>query len=275
MTPPDALESTPRRDLLAQITDEAVDSEYARVTATRRTPLPPRRGLLVATTVLAVLGLMVGLAVVQSRDAAPLEQAERTELIEQIDETRSDLDAAGQQIEELRREITDIQGTAESIGLRGETLLEQVERARLLAGRGPATGPGLRITIDDAGEGVEGGTVLDEDLQVLVNGLWLAGAEAVAINGNRLGPTSAIGIAGQAINVNFRPLSPPYVVTAIGDPATLPARFGETNAGQSWADLETNYGIRFDMESATGLVLPGVPPGRLRLRHAELEGGTP
>jgi uncharacterized protein YlxW (UPF0749 family) len=118
-----------------------------------------------------------------------------------------------------------------------------------------------------------GGTVLDEDLQILVNGLWQAGAQAIAINGNRLGPLSAIRTAGQAINVNFRPLTPPYVVTVIGDPDTLQARFSETAAGQSWIDLSTNYGIRFDIASDADLVLPGVPSGRLRLIHAEREEG--
>jgi uncharacterized protein YlxW (UPF0749 family) len=264
------------RDLLEQITDSAVDSDYARRAAQRRRePVPSRpsrgRGVVVAAVVLAVLGLLVSLSLVQNREAAPLEQAERAELIEQIGDARADVDAASDRIERLRDEIATIQGSVEDGDLRGQDLVEQVRRARLLTGKGPASGPGIRITVDDARDGIEGGTILDDDLQILANGLWQAGAEAVAVNGNRLGPLSAIRTAGVAINVNFRPLTPPYVVTAIGDPETLQARFIETRAGQSWADLETNYGIRFDMESDSGLVLPGVPSGRLRLSHAERE----
>ena len=261
-------------DLLTHLTNTAVDADYARVTAERaesRTEAPSRSAasLLVPTAVLAVLGVMVSLSLVQSRDAAPLEAAEREELIEQIEETRTELDATNGRVEALRADIAEFQGTAADLDLRGVTLLDQVAEARVLVGSGPVTGPGLRITTDDARDAVEGGTVLDTDLQLLANGLWEAGADAIAINGNRLGPSSAIRTAGQAITVNFRPLTPPYVVTAIGSSTTLPARFSETRAGQSWSDLETNYGIRFDIEAATVLALPGVPAGRLRLSHAE------
>jgi uncharacterized protein YlxW (UPF0749 family) len=259
------------RDLLDYLTDTAVDSDYARVTTLRPAAGSPTRRVAVATAVLAVMGLMVSLSIVQSRDAEPVEQAERLELIEQIGEARQEVDATTSELELLRDDIAEIQGVAADLNLRGEGLLEQVEQARVLTGRGAVTGPGMRITIDDAQGAVVGGTVLDEDLQVLVNGLWQAGAEAVAINGNRLGPLSAIRTAGQAINVNFRPLTPPYVVTVIGDLETLQARFSETSAGQSWVDLSVNYGIRFDIESDAALVLPGVPAGRLRLNHAERE----
>ena len=51
------------------------------------------------------------------------------------------------------------------------------------------------------------------------------------INGQRLTATSAIRFAGEAILVNYRPLVPPYAVTAIGDPASLPTRFAQGPGG--------------------------------------------
>jgi uncharacterized protein YlxW (UPF0749 family) len=261
-------------DLLDYLSDTALDPDYARVSAQRSRPVSKAKVAAVATVLLGAFGLLVALAILQSRDAEPVEEAERLELIDQIGEARADFDVATTELEELRDEIATLQGSAADIDLEGQGLIEQVQQGRLLTGSGAVTGAGMRITIDDAQQGVVGGTVLDEDLQVLVNGLWQAGAEAIAINGNRLGPLSAIRTAGQAINVNFRPLTPPYVVTVIGDPDTLQARFSETAAGQSWVDLSTNYGIRFDIESATDLVLPGVPSGRLRLNHAVREEGS-
>ena len=56
------------------------------------------------------------------------------------------------------------------------------------------------------------GRVLDRDLQVMVNALWAAGAEAIAINGQRLTARSAIRYAGEAILLDFRPLVPPNVM---------------------------------------------------------------
>jgi uncharacterized protein YlxW (UPF0749 family) len=264
-----------RTDLLTHLTETSVDADYARAAATRADGASRRVSLVVPTVVLAVLGLLVSLSLVQNRDSASIERAERAELIEQIGEARADVDATNDEIERLRDDIARIQGTNEDLSLRGESLLDEVERARVLVGKGSVRGSGLRITVDDAKDSVEGGTVLDSDLQELTNGLWQAGAEAVAINGNRLGPTTAIRTAGNSVNVNFRALTPPYVVTAVGDPETLPARFSETRAGQSWADLETNYGIRFDAETDTALVLPGAPAGRLRLGHAQRREDAP
>mgnify|MGYP006206322601 CR=1 FL=1 len=53
-------------------------------------------------------------------------------------------------------------------------------------------------------------------LQDIANALWSAGAEAVAINGQRLTATSTIRAAGGAILVGFRPVTGPYEVSAIG-----------------------------------------------------------
>ena len=60
------------------------------------------------------------------------------------------------------------------------------------------------------------------DLQNVANALWAAGAEAIAINGQRLTATSTIRAAGNAILVDFRPVTSPYEVSAIG-----PGRYGD------------------------------------------------
>ena len=106
--------------------------------------------------------------------------------------------------------------------------------------------------------------MLDGDLQRLVNGLWLAGAEAIAINGQRLTQLSAIRTAGEAITVNFKPLRPPYVVEAIGNPDQLPARFIETDGGAWWLNLRSVYGVKFDMHSREELTLPALRIDDLR-----------
>lgn len=264
-------------DLLMKLSDSAVDEDYARVAARREAePVDRRRRPGWGVVVVVVLGLMISLAALQAQSQEPAEARERSAIIEQIGERRTSISRATGTLEELRDDIAALQGDASSTSERGESLLDSVERSRILTGSGPVEGPGVRIVVDDADDAdtVEGGTVLDRDLQVLANGLWQAGAEAVSVNGQRLGPTSAIRVAGEAITVNYRPLTPPYTVSAIGDQDTLEARFSETAAGQSWFQLETNYGIRFDMEAADELALPGVPAGRLRLRSAQQEGDS-
>src|SRR5207302_160556 len=64
--------------------------------------------------------------------------------------------------------------------------------------------------------GTNPGLVLDRDLQDVANELWHDGAEAIAINGQRLTATTTIRAAGGAILVDFRPVTAPYQVSAIG-----------------------------------------------------------
>jgi uncharacterized protein YlxW (UPF0749 family) len=109
--------------------------------------------------------------------------------------------------------------------------------------------------------------VLDLDLQVMVNGLWQAGAEAIAINGHRLSTLTAIRGAGDAITVDYRSLTRPYRVEAIGDTRTLQARFAETRGGLWWTELAQNRGLRFEVAGADDLGLPADPG--MALRYAQ------
>ncbi len=88
--------------------------------------------------------------------------------------------------------------------------------------------------------------MLDIDLQILANGLWQAGAEAVAINGHRLSTLTAIRAAGEAITVDYRSLTRPYRVEAIGDPHTSQQQFVRDHAGLWWNELTQNRGMRYD-----------------------------
>ena len=95
----------------------------------------------------------------------------------------------------------------------------------------------------------------------------------MALNGERLTNLSTIRLAGGAITVNSRSLRRPYVVTAIGNPNTLPARFAETSSGQAWLDLQREVGLRLKIKAAYSLTLPGAD---VSLRFANQEvGGAP
>ena len=95
--------------------------------------------------------------------------------------------------------------------------------------------------------------VLDLDLQVLANGLWQAGAEAIAINGHRLSTLTAIRGAGDAITVDYRSLTRPYRVEAIGDPRTLHARLVESPGGAWWNELAQNRRMRYEISGVNEL----------------------
>ena len=256
-------------DLLNQIARQPIDPDYALVAA--RGGRPPRsRAAMTAVAVLA--GALLAVTVLQTTRAAPLAETERAELIDRVQAAQARTEQLQSQLTTTSVEIDDLRAAALGGGSAAQALEEQIGRLEPAVGAVPVTGPGLVITVDDS---PAAGTdrrdqVLDVDLQVLANALWQAGAEAVAINGHRLSSLTAIRSAGNAITVDFRSLTRPYRVEAIGDPRTFAARFAETTGSAWWHELAQNRGMRYEMGDDRSLEL-AADPG-LVLRHAQAAG---
>ncbi len=107
------------------------------------------------------------------------------------------------------------------------------ERMGLVA----AEGPGLVVTLDDStDEESPSGNLNDlvihsQDVQAVANGLWAAGAEALAVNGQRVVPTSAVLCVGNTLLINGTVHSPPFRFTALG--ANLQGRLHRRPAGEA------------------------------------------
>ena len=259
----------PPGDLLARIAEQAVDDDYQLVAARRSTDPPRPAGLrrarlAVFAAAVAVLAVMLTVAALQTHEDAVQADADRAALIDRIEREQAQLERAQQEVTDLTAEIERLQITSQQTSQEAVALEDRLKTLAGSTGVEPVSGPGVRITITEAAEGAPATSqIQDSDLQRLANGLWQAGAEAAAINGQRLTSRSAIRTAEQAITVNYRSLSPPYVVTAIGDPSTLPARLLETPAGQHFTDLSSIAGIGFRVDSADALSLPGLSPAIL------------
>jgi uncharacterized protein YlxW (UPF0749 family) len=262
--------------LLENITAHSLDEDYAHVseqrTAAGEKPVRPGSTALV---VMLLFGLLVTIAGIRTAHNAPVSQTNHAELVTQVKARGAKVDALRRQIDALQADISVLQAQSSQAAVDGQSLSTELTRLGVLAGTVPVQGPGVRIVVDDAPDG--SARVKDTDLQVLVNGLWQAGAEAIAINGQgakafgtapeRLTSLSAIREAGSAITVNYhRSLSPPYVITAIGNPNQLPARFSNTSGGQAWFDLHAVFGLRFQMTPEESLTLPAAH--RLTLHEA-------
>ena len=207
--------------------------------------------------------LVLGMAIAQTRIQANENSITRDALVDRVL-------AADRRVQELEATVLTAQDelkNAEAATLAGTSLGEQartrLERLRFATGQTAVTGDGVTVTIDDApvdplsNDKTPPGQVIDRDLQMVVNGLWQAGATDIAINGRRMTPTSAIRAAGDAILVNYRPMSPPYVVSAIGQDADqLAGRFRDNPAGLLLEELETKYGVIWELQRVTDLSLP-------------------
>lgn len=208
------------------------------------------------------LGLMTAAAAADLRAPEPAVAQARALLEKQIAERTAV--AARLQADNTQRaqEISALQTAA--LGDRDPASLALLAADGASSGAVAVTGPGLRLEVQDsaaARENLERANpderVQDVDLQITVNGLWASGAEAIAINGHRLTAVTAIRSAGSAILVDLVPLSGPYVVEAIGDPAQLQTRFARTDAGQHLSTLSNTYGISSKFTSQDALTLSG------------------
>jgi len=267
----------PPGDLLARLAAQSMDNDYATVAARRgdgspASPSARRRTLVAFGIAVAALAVLLTVSAVQTRDTASEAERDREALIARIQSEQGEVADIRDRVDSLDTEVAELRTASLAVGEDAAALEDTLEDLKVVTGTIPVSGPGLRITVDDASSGSTEGQVRDTDLQRLANGLWEAGAEAVAVGGQRLTTRSAIRTAGEAITVNYRSLSPPYVVTAIGDPQTFAADFLETDSGQFFIDLRTTFGIGFEVESPGTVTLPGRP---LDVDRATREGDRP
>lgn len=206
--------------------------------------------------------LVLGMAIAQTQIQASENSITRDALVERVE-------AADRRVQVLEATVLTAQNNllnAEAAVLAGTSLGDQarsrLDRLRIATGQTEVYGNGVTVTIDDAPldpliSGTQPGRVLDRDLQIVVNGLWQAGATDIAINGRRLTPTSAIRAAGDAILVNYRPMSPPYVVSAVGQDADkLAGRFRDNSGGLLLEELEAKYGVIWGLQKVGNISLP-------------------
>lgn len=281
--------SEPRRpdasmSLLTDLRERSLEPSYA-AAAERRAALglPPRstRSPLVVLAAVA-LGVLLTVAGQALRSSTSLVSQTRDRLMAEIVARQKTGDDQAAELDALQRDVAAARAAALGSQLPG--VLAMVSRLEVSGGYAAVIGPGLLVTLDDAadtagsgsdprsGTGFDSGRVSAADLQIVVNGLWQAGAEAISVNGQRLTSHAAIRFAGQAIIVDFRPLTTPYEITAIGDPSGLPAAFAATPAGSYLKGLEDNYGIRAAVESRTGLTCPAGAVGDLTYTRAVPDG---
>jgi uncharacterized protein YlxW (UPF0749 family) len=255
--------------LLVDISTEALDPAYAEAAARRADD--PRRGRPGPGTVVGVLAtaLLVAIAAVQAHARAPAAARSRADLVRQAQQQLADVAGLEREANGLRDQVAALRDRTLASSAAGQALARRLGTEELLAGAAAASGPGLRVRLDDAttGSSSQRNRVQDGDLQAVVNALWAAGAEAVAINGHRLTGQSAIRQAGEAILVNFTPLSAPYVVDAVGDPVHLATAFGASAAAARMRDLVQLYGLRFGYSRVARILLPAAPDQPLRYAH--------
>ena len=254
--------------LLVDIATQALDPGYAAAAARRSgrgtaEEQRPRRPWLAVIGVL-VATMLVVIAAVQAHRRAPSAARAHGALVAQVHSQSHRIDVLQARLNVLRAETADLRDAALTSTAAGKRLAERLDAEEVAAGAASVTGPGLRVVLGDSTD--DRNRVLDRDLQATVNALWSAGAEAVAVDGQRITAQTAIRQAGDAILVNFEPVSAPYDVAAIGDPVALETRFGSSATAARLHAYIQLYGLRFHYARAATVTLPPAPG--LALRYA-------
>jgi len=265
--------------LLSLVTREAVDEDYIHAAARRAaagdgTEPSPRTGLRGAAVATAVFGLLIALAAVQTARNADVQEASRGALIDRIDERKAEVSSLRERVDALQEQVASLRSADARVRGQQADATVELRALELSTGYVDVAGPGLRITVSDNPDQSPDGRVRATDLRRLVNGLWRAGAEAIAINGRRLTALSAIAQSNIAIQVNRGPLSPPYVVSAIGDTG-LGARLDATTTGVQFQSLAEQFGFVVDRQNEPELQLTSAPDNLRRLRYVEQAAGPP
>jgi uncharacterized protein YlxW (UPF0749 family) len=174
---------------------------------------------------------------------------------------------------ELRQELSRRQQAAAASTDRLEALKAELERQRFLAGLTSVRGPGVLVVLDDSQAHIPSRAdanryiIHEYDLRDVVNLMWMAGSEAIAVNDERLVSSTSIYCLGSTVMVNDTRLSPPYQVRAIGNPRVQQEYLRNPSYLQELKTKQRVYSLRFEVKGVSDMVLPAYNGGFL-IQHA-------
>ncbi|MGA8850219.1 MAG: DUF881 domain-containing protein [Aeromicrobium sp.] len=257
---PDSSQERPD-GLLDRIAQTALDDDYYVVRAGQ--PEPSRFFNTTLTgSVLGVFALMITITAMQTASNRPATQREQQALAQDVSVRRAISAERRDKVSSLRVEVRELsaasgQENPDAQALRATTAATAVR------------GPGVRVRIVPAANDGGRGDVSDSDLQVLVNALWYVGAEAISVNGQRIGTLTSIRTAGSAITVNYVSVDPPYTVRAIGDADNLYDRLTDSRLGRDWRARAADTELSFEISSVDSQRLAAISEKRRKIVHAE------
>jgi uncharacterized protein YlxW (UPF0749 family) len=177
----------------------------------------------------------------------------------------------------VRREVDALAERDDGSTRAEDARLKALQKA---AGTEPLTGRAVTVTLNDAPPGAKARipnvpepqpndlVIHQQDLQAVVNALWQGGARGIRVMDQRLISTSAVRCVGNTLILQGRVYSPPYKVTAVGDPGSLQKALADSPAIQNYQLYVNAYGLGWKVEDHGAVTLPGYS-GTVDLHYAK------
>ena len=225
------------------------------------------------TVALLVLGFLVAAQLQSETPRTSYTSQERGPLVQTALGLQAQQDALKQQLLDMRARIQALEGTSQGSAASVKAINDGLQAARMGGGLVAIHGSGLVIQLEDSTKTIPPGAndtdyrVSAADVRTVVRELWLAGAEAVAVNGERVTVSTAILDIGGSVLVNSAYLAPPYQVSAIGSTDLYGTMTGAPSFVEFVRARAEAFGIQISFARPSDVALPAFA-GSLNLRYA-------
>jgi len=194
---------------------------------------------------LLALGFLIAAQLASEGPRVRYTTQERSPLVEIALQLQGEQDALKAQVVDLSKQIQVLEEQGQGTTATVRDLNSRLEQARIAGGLIPLTGTGLVLQLADSTMAIPADAnesdylVSARDIRTVIEELWLAGAEAISVNGERVTTSTGVLDIGHSILVNSAYLAPPYQVAAIG-PSDLLDQLG---LSQGWREfIQTRRG---------------------------------
>ncbi len=224
-----------------------------------------RRLVSAGVVLLAAALVMVSARASGGSDLRPSRNADIIDLVQSQSEHNRELSA---QVDQLQQEVQRLSSDA------ADTPDQQLAAGERAGSATAVSGPGVEVTLNDAPlsvqpDGVDADLLVvhQQDIQTFMNALWRGGAEAMTVQGRRIGPDTSVKCVGNTVIVQGVPYAPPYVIAAIGPQASMLNTLASDPDAIIYRQYVTAYHLGYGVRSLATIRMPAWS-GAAQLNHA-------
>lgn len=224
---------------------------------------------------LLALGFLIAAQLASEGPRIRYTSLERTPLVETALDLQKQQDALKAEVLRLRTSIQELEAVGQGGTNVTSQLNDRLQDARIAAGLVALRGPGVVIRLKDSTIPVpQDGNERDylvsgQDILTVIEELWLSGAEAVAVNGERVTVATAVVDIGGSVLVNSAYLAPPYDISAIGPAGMYDALLASPGFVEFIRSRTETFGVGVEYAVLPEVNLPAYA-GSVNLRYGRV-----